>query len=201
PDAARLDQYDLIVNTSRVRIDDVVSSIVQLFRDPEGGLESPGGGPRVLTLSRELGAGDTGFAPTLASRLGMCAHDRGLLERQALRLGVSEEELEKIDEQPPGLFQRLMPGSLYHRYLNVVGQLMKELAGRGNVILVGRGGSRLLADQPGAFHVRLIAAPEGRVRRGIGDPRRGGGGGRPVVDEARAPAHRLFLEALGRGCG
>src|SRR5262249_40755616 len=71
PDAARLAQYDLIVNTSRVRIDDVVSSIVQLFRDPGGGLESPGGGPRVLTLSRELGAGDTGFAPTLASRLGM----------------------------------------------------------------------------------------------------------------------------------
>ena len=197
PDAARLDQYDLIVNTSRVRIDDVVSSIVQLFRDPEGGLESPGGGPRVLTLSRELGAGDTGFAPTLASRLGMWAHDRELLEQQALRLGVSEEELEKIDEQPPGLFQRLLPGSLYHRYLNVVGQLMKELAGRGNVILVGRGGSRLLSDQPGAFHVRLIAAPEVRVRRVMEHRWMREGAARQLIDETDARRHRFFENAFG----
>src|SRR5262249_61545401 len=109
----------------------VAACIGRLSRDREGGLESPGGGPRVLTLSRELGAGDTGFAPTLASRLGMWAHDRELLEQQALRLGVSEEELEKIDEQPPGLFQRLLPGSLYHRYLDALKKLMKELAARG----------------------------------------------------------------------
>ena len=42
---------------------------------------------------------------------------------------------------------------------------MHELAGRGDVILVGRGGSRLLRDDPRAFHVRLVAPMPVRVRR------------------------------------
>jgi cytidylate kinase len=49
----------------------------------------------VLTLSRELGAGDTGFAPTLASRLGLRVYDRELLEQAAVRLGVPESAREE----------------------------------------------------------------------------------------------------------
>jgi cytidylate kinase len=119
----------------------------------------------VLTLSRELGAGDTGFAPTLAERLGLKVYDRELLEQEAIRLGVPEAELEKIDEQPASLFERFRPGSLYHRYFEALGKLMTELATRGNVLLVGRGGSRFLRDHPPAFHVRLVATPEVRVQR------------------------------------
>ena len=36
---------------------------------------------------------------------------------------------------------------------------MHELAERGDVILVGRGGNRILRDDPRAFHVRLVGAP------------------------------------------
>jgi len=42
---------------------------------------------------------------------------------------------------------------------------MRELAERGNAILVGRGGSRILRDVPRAFHVRLVAPMSVRVRR------------------------------------
>ncbi|MBI1913382.1 MAG: cytidylate kinase-like family protein [Planctomycetes bacterium] len=197
PDATRPHQFDLVVNASRVRIDDVVASLLQLFRDPEAGPESPGDGPRLMTLSRELGAGDTGFAPTLASRLGMWAYDRELLEQQALRLSVSEKELEKIDEQPAGLFQRLLPGSLYHRYLSALQQLMKELAGRGNVILVGRGGSRILRDQPGAFHVRLTSTPEVRVRRVMEHRWLREGPARQLIEETDTQRQRFFENAFG----
>jgi cytidylate kinase len=119
----------------------------------------------VLTLSRELGAGDTGFAPTLAERLGLRAYDRELLEQEATRLGVTEAELEKVDEQPAGIFHRFLPGSLHQRYFEALGRLMNDLAARGNVVLVGRGGSRFLRNHAGAFHVRLVALPEVRVRR------------------------------------
>jgi cytidylate kinase len=119
----------------------------------------------VLTLSRELGAGDTGFVPTLGSRLGLRVYDREVLEQEALQLGVSEAELEKIDEQPVGIFERFRTGSLYQRNFEALAQLMNELAERGGVLLVGRGGSRFLRDHPRAFHVRLVAAPEVRVRR------------------------------------
>jgi len=122
-------------------------------------------GPRVLTLSRELGAGESGFATTLADRLGLKVYDRELLEQEALRLGVTEAELERVDEQPASLFQRFLPGSLSQRYVEALRKLMRELAQRGNVLLVGRGGSCFLRDLPEALHVRLVAPPEVRIRR------------------------------------
>ena len=120
---------------------------------------------RVLTLSRELGAGDTGFAPPLAERLGLRVCDRELLEQEAVRLGVPQAELEKIDEQPAGIFERFRPGSIYQRYFEALKQTMRELADRGEVILVGRGGNCFLRDDRCAFHVRLVAPPAIRCRR------------------------------------
>ena len=122
-------------------------------------------GDRVLTLSRELGAGETGFATALAERLSMQLYDRELLEQETVRLGVPEAEIKKIDERPAGIFQRFHPGSIYQRYFEALGQLMHELSERGNVILVGRGGSRILRDNPRAFHLRVIAPLPVRLRR------------------------------------
>jgi cytidylate kinase len=168
-------EYDLVFNTERVPLDDVAAVAAAIVR---GASEARSGGPaaqpgsrlRVLTLSRELGAGEQGFAPTLGERLGMPVYDRELLEQEAVRLGVPEAELEKIDERGAGIFQRFRPGSIYQRYFEALGQLMHELAGPasgrpGGAIVVGRGGSRILRDDPRAFHVRLVAPLPVRVRR------------------------------------
>ena len=125
----------------------------------------PANDQRVLTLSRELGAGERGFAPTLAERLGLAVFDRELLEQEAVHLGVAEGELEKIDEQSAGIFERLRPGSLRQRYFLALEQLMHDLAQRGNALLVGRGGSQFLREHPRAIHVHLVAAMAQRVRR------------------------------------
>ena len=158
-------EYDLVFNTERVPLDDVVDTVKAIAL---GASESACGSsvPRgVLTLSRELGAGEQGFPPTLGGRLGMHVYDRELLEQEAVRLGIPEAELEKIDERGAGIFQRFHPGSIYQRYIEALGQLMRELAEQGNVVLVGRGGSRFLYDVPRAFHVRLVASMPVRVRR------------------------------------
>ncbi len=158
-------QYDLVCNTQNVPLEDVAALVAAVVRGtlPAAPASSPP--RRVLTLSRELGAGEQGFPPTLGERLGMQVFDRELLEQEAVRLGVPEAELEKIDERGAGIFQRFRPGSIYQRYFEALGQLMHELAARGNAILVGRGGSRILRDDPRAFHVRLVAAMPVRVRR------------------------------------
>jgi cytidylate kinase len=159
-------RYALIVNTGRVPLDDVVAVVAALVRGDTGTeAEVPHRPQRVLTLSRELGAGDTGFAPTLGTRLGLRVYDRELLEQEATRLGVTEAELEKVDEQSSGIFKRFRPGSLYQRYIEALGQLMTELAARGSVLLVGRGGNFFLREHPTAFHVRLVAPLEVRLRR------------------------------------
>jgi cytidylate kinase len=178
-------RYALVANTGRVPLDDVVAAVVALVRqsavegqgepqdvgrsaapsDSALQTEPAADGHRVLTLSRELGAGDSGFARTLGLRLGLRVYDRELIEQEATRLGVSEAELEKIDEHAAGIFQRFRPGSLHQRYFEALEQLMRELAARGSVLLVGRGGNRILRDNPAAFHVRLVAPTEVRVRR------------------------------------
>ena len=163
---SHLARYSLVVNTSRVPLDDVFATVMALVHGNPGAAEGGvPGGHRVLTLSRELGAGETGFAPTLGTRLSLRVYDRELLEQEATRLGVTEEELERIDEHAAGIFERFRPGSLHQRYFDALGQLMKELAVQGDVLLVGRGSHLYLRDQPAAFHVRLVVPMDVRLRR------------------------------------
>jgi cytidylate kinase len=188
PTASQPWQYDLVANTGRVPLDQVVALVVSLVRN--SGISSTDAGTngaRVLTLARELGAGDTGFAPTLADRLGLRCYDRALLEQEAVRLGVLEVEVEQIDENPAGIFERFRPGSIHRRYFEILGQLMNELAARGDVLVVGRGGSCFLRDHPRAFHVRLVAPMPVRLRR--------------VMEYrwlAEAPARKLIAETDDR---
>jgi cytidylate kinase len=179
PEAVHPAQYDWVVNSERVALANIVRCLKALVHgeapEPEAAsgdaaptrvpFPAQGKGRRVLTLSRELGAGDTGFAPTLGHRLGLRVYDRELLEQEAVRLGVSESALEMIDEQPAGIFERFRPGSLHQRYQAALRKLMNELADQGDVLLVGRGGSQFLRDDPRAFHTRLVAPPDIRVRR------------------------------------
>lgn len=158
-------QYDLVVNTGRVPLEDVAAVVTAMVRGSATAASAGPGGRRVLTLSRELGAGDTTFAPALGDRFQMRVYDRELLEQEAVRLGVPEGALEKIDEQPASLFERFRPGSIYQRYFEALERTMRELAGRGGVILVGRGGHCFLKDDSRAFHVRLTAPSAVRCRR------------------------------------
>jgi len=192
------DQYDLVMNTGRVPLEEVVSCVVASVQNDwtAEALAGTSGG-RVLTLSRHLGAGETGFAPTLAARTGLRVYDRELLEQEASRLGVTEAELEKVDEQPAGIFQRFRPGSLHQRYFEALGRLMSELAAEGEVLLVGRGGSRFLRDLPRAFHVRLVASPSVRLRRVMEYRWLAEGPARKLIAESDAHRHRFYEDYFG----
>jgi cytidylate kinase len=163
--AGQASEYDLIVNTGRVPLDDAEAVAAAIVRGTKADAPRDSAAGRVLTLSRELGAGESGFATALAERLKMHAYDRELLEQEAVRLGVSETELEKIDEHAAGIFQRFRPGSVYQRYAEALGQIMQQLAESGEAIVVGRGGNCFLRSHPRAFHVRVIAPLPVRVRR------------------------------------
>jgi cytidylate kinase len=197
-DALRPEKYDLIVNTGRIALDEAVACVAALARGEWAADAVPAPtGQRVLTLARELGAGDTGFAPTLAARLRLRPCDRDLLELEAVRLGVPEAELEKIDEQPAGIFQRFRPGGLYQRYFETLRQLVNELAARGDVLIVGRGGSRFLRDSPSAFDVRLVAPMPVRVRRVMEHRWLREGPARTLIAESDGQRRRFYQDYFG----
>ena len=190
--------YHLIFNTARVPFDDVVAAVAALVQND---WTSPpaiaSSAPRVLTLARELGTGETSFPTALGERLNVRVCDRDLLEQEAVRLGVPASELEKIDEQPAGIFQRFRPGSLYHRYFEALGQIMNELEARGDVLLVGRGGSRFLRDHPHAFHVRLVAPLFVRVRRVMEHRWVREGPAKKLIAESDAQRRRFYADYFG----
>jgi cytidylate kinase len=163
--ALQSEQYDFVANTGRVPLEEVVSWVLSLIRNDWGATSAEPGPGRVLTLSRQLGAGESGFGPTLAARTKLRHYDRELLEREAVNLGVPVADLMRIDEQAAGIFQRFRPGSLHQRYFLALQQLIADLGKEGDVLVVGRGGSRLLRDCPRAFHVRLVAPHAERLRR------------------------------------
>ena len=101
----------LIDNTARFPFDEVVACVVALVRNDWPTDARQGSvGPGVLTLARQLGAGDTGYALTLADRLGLTMDHRAFLEQAVIQLGIGGSELENIDEQPASIFQRFLPG-------------------------------------------------------------------------------------------
>jgi cytidylate kinase len=164
-DATAPEQYDLVVNTGRVPLEEAADGVIALIRGATSRMSAPAGhGGSVLTMTGQAGAANPRDAALLAGRLGLQLWHRELLDREAVRLGLSAADVERIDEQPAGIFERFLPGSVHHRCLAVLRELMEELGAQGQVLIVGRGSSCFLRDHPRAFHARVVAPLADRVR-------------------------------------
>jgi cytidylate kinase len=120
----------------------------------------------VITISRQLGAGETSVAPALAERLGWRLVDQSVMDRECEITGVSIPQALRWDERDPSLIDKIHGlGSEYLSFLKSSRQVMHELAAKGNVIIIGRGGNFLLRANPDTLHVRLIADLPYRVKR------------------------------------
>src|SRR3989442_15909674 len=105
----------------------------------------------VVAISRDYGAGGYEVAHALAKALGWELLDRELLHRAAAVEHVPDADLERLDEQALGLFDRLRWQPPHTRYMHGLTEVVRQAAARGNVVLVGPGTRQLLADAPAAF--------------------------------------------------
>jgi cytidylate kinase len=120
----------------------------------------------IITIARQLGAGETTIAPALAVRLGWKVADQSILNREAEITGISLPHAAQWDEHDPSVIERLHgQGPEFAKFLQTSRQVMQELAAEGNVVIVGRGGNLLLRGHPNALHVRLVADMSFRVKR------------------------------------
>ena len=109
----------------------------------------------VITLSREIGSRGDDLAMAVAERLGLRLVGRELINRAARAAGAPEVALAEIDEL--GLLGvKPSPGAL-RLYTQKATEVIRELADRGDLLVVGRGGQVVLAGRPGVLHVRVIA--------------------------------------------
>lgn len=136
---------------------------------------------RAVTISREYGSGGGEVARRLAARLGWQLVDHEVVAEVARDLGMSLDEAAEHDEQVESFATRLLTSlqaiepnvlvstPLAHphdapAYHAAVCRVVKAAAAQGSVVIVGRAGQRVLAEQRDVLHVRIVAPFEQRVR-------------------------------------
>jgi cytidylate kinase len=131
----------------------------------------------VITISRTFGSGGSEIAEAVSRHLGWTLLDNAFVDRVAAGLHTTPAQVQALEERPPSLFERiadtlaygsqellsaLLPSSALppteERLMDVTRRVIEEAAGRGPVVLVGRGAQMRLQDRTDALHV-LCAAP------------------------------------------
>ena len=122
---------------------------------------------RMITISRQFGAGGRELADRLAQALGWKGWDRDVLGEVARGLRSPEAELAQMDdaEVDRTLWGRLRNQPAHRAYLAMLKEYLDQLAEEGGTVVVGRGASILLRYRAGGLHVRLVAPLAVRSRR------------------------------------
>ncbi|WP_445152640.1 cytidylate kinase-like family protein [Baekduia sp. Peel2402] len=134
----------------------------------------------LVTLSASYGAGGSQIGPALAERLDVPFVDRAIAAGMADRLGITEAEAEKLDDDvergldrilsslaPVGDFYGDVDPALLQRsgHHEAAEAVIREIAASGRAVILGRAGAVVLKDEARALHVRLTGPPQARVEQ------------------------------------
>ena len=124
----------------------------------------------IITISRQKGAGGRALAEALARRLDLQVHGQDIVEHIAKNEEIAAEVVAQLDEQAISQINLWIKGVLNRRiylkdeYQEELVRTVRTLAVHGGVIVLGRGGNFILADQAD-LRLRLVASPEARIER------------------------------------
>ena len=136
----------------------------------------------VITIEREYGAGGGRIARMLAERLGWSLWDHEITAEIAGRLKCDVHSVEEREERLDPTYYRLLKVFMRGSYeasfsgsnvelldadglFRLFQSVVKEIAERGNCVIVGRGGSYYLRDYKNVLRVFIYAPPEHKIRR------------------------------------
>ncbi|HET6382631.1 MAG TPA: cytidylate kinase-like family protein [Armatimonadota bacterium] len=151
----------------------------------------------IITISRQIGAGETSVAPALAERLGWECVDNKILDREVEETGIKMPYVVHYDEHAPGLLESWSHPLEAQRYFEALKRIMKEYAKGSGLVIVGRGGNFILRDAD-ALHVRLVADIWFRIQRVMAVRWVNEGPAREIIvqnDHDRAAFHRHYFKA------
>lgn len=126
---------------------------------------------KIITISREFGAGGGEIASKLASDLGWEYYDKALIFAAARESNMDVKEFVEWDEKVPvqfGFTQSLF--DLYNKPLSekiVEGQkkAIRDFANKGNCIIVGRNANNILKEFDHSIHIFIMADLNWRIER------------------------------------
>jgi len=137
---------------------------------------------RLITVSREFGAGGSDLACELGARLKWPVLDRDIVHRVAERLRMDDGSVEPFDEHPPSLLARIatvlivpLPGMYsfptaaevptHDAIADATRRVIEDAAKSLPLIVVGHGAQCIFEDRIDELSVRLVAPFQVRVSR------------------------------------
>ena len=109
----------------------------------------------IITIARQMGSDGEAVADTVARELGFALVDRSLLDGLVKEHGLTGGELDESDEERGGA-GAAAAGEVHVDYLQAV---LLDLAGKQDLVVLGRGAQFLFRDCPWSLHVRVVASP------------------------------------------
>ena len=156
----------------------------------------------MITVSRQLGSGGRALAEALALRLDLQVHGYDIVEHIARDQHLEEEVVAGLDEQVVSQIRLWITGVLNRRiflkdeYHVALVRVVRTLAARGGVVILGRGGNFILAERAD-LRLRLVAGNEYRVQNLMRRDHLGEAEARTRILESDTGRH-LFIEKLFR---
>ena len=140
----------------------------------------------VVTISASYAALGSEIGPRVAARLGVPFCDRAIPVEVAQRLQVPLKDALDVDEHAQSGVARLIAAAVdalpqygaqppaaseplndEDRLRDATAAVMRDMAGSGGGVFLGRGGMVVLRDHPGALHVRLDGSEAGSLRHAM----------------------------------
>lgn len=115
----------------------------------------------IMTVSRQSGSLGEEIAGLLSSKLGFRLQNRSVMEQAVNGGDFPEIQLERYEEHSPSFRDNFTTGK--DVYLDRLKTAILESAVSGKVVFLGRGSQFVLGGT--AFHVRIIASHDVRVKR------------------------------------
>lgn len=139
---------------------------------------------KVITIEREYGSGGSEIAHLVAEQLGWKLWDQLLTEEIARLANCPKAVVEVREERQDPLYYQLFKSFLRGSYegslnahklklvdsesiLKMTERVVRDAAGAGNSVIVGRGSQHFFANDPSALRVFLYAPREDKMRRVI----------------------------------
>lgn len=126
---------------------------------------------KIITISREFGAGGGEIGERLARELGWDYCDKELILRAARDANVDITQTLNLDERPPLIFgftQSLFDmysAPLDERVFAAQKEIIRKLGERGKCVIVGRNANSILSEYDNSLHVFIHADKYWRASR------------------------------------
>ena len=135
---------------------------------------------RIITIERQYASGGRAVGKQVAAQLGVPCYGREILEMAAERNGQTAEYIEHLEETAAGsmiysfiaAYNRTLRGegdllSPEDMLLYTEAEIIRELAGEGPCVFVGRSAGCILQDRSDVLRVFIHADDDARLRRAV----------------------------------